>query len=113
MNAVRKVVAKFEQEIKAIEQSILEVGGPRLKGQKQRVDDWTNQIATLQDEATKGTSLFYNALFWFLPSTTSLYPGIFVNYRQGRHQNHTTCHREEREEADQGHRGTCFEQSQR
>ncbi|KAJ3297941.1 hypothetical protein HK104_011341 [Borealophlyctis nickersoniae] len=50
---LRKSSSKIEDEIKELQNQILEVGGDRLRSQKARVDIISNQIDTVQTSITK------------------------------------------------------------
>jgi chromosome segregation ATPase len=53
LEAIRKVVQQHEGEIKVIELKILEIGGPKMKVQKARVDQLSNAITASEEEITK------------------------------------------------------------
>jgi structural maintenance of chromosome 4 len=52
VNKLRNETAGIEDEIKALQEKIMEVGGVKLRSQKAKVDDLRDQITSLNDRIT-------------------------------------------------------------
>jgi|SRR5579859_1589173 len=52
VNKLRNETAGIEDEIKALQEKIMEVGGVKLRSQKAKVDDLRDQITALNDRIT-------------------------------------------------------------